>query len=85
MTKTEPQIIELLYRIDERQKTMNDSLRKMELVLSSKVADDDDFREMKRKVAILWDNRNWLYGVVATASVVGGYISQLVFNYFTRK
>jgi len=59
---------ELLVRIDERQHALLQSMNRIELAMLSKVDNDQDYKEMKAKVAAMWDLKNRAMGYVAAWS-----------------
>ena len=65
---------ELLVRIDERQQQIMREIKDMKRSLQGKVANDDDYKDMKEKVYDLWD---WKTKVIAQVTIVGAIIGAL--------
>lgn len=63
---------ELLIRIDERQRRMMQDVQELKENLLTKVTDDKEYQEMKRKVDLMWDNWNKLKGYLVAAALGGG-------------
>lgn len=67
----------LLIRIDERQKEMSKKIDSISLNLVNKV-DCSDFEDFKKKVAIMWDDRNRVIGWLLACGVIGGTTGALI-------
>lgn len=78
----------LLIRIDERQKGMANDITDIKHALDITVKDDDEYKDLKKKICILWDERNKLIGWLLACGVVGGttgaLIKQLVTGVFAK-
>lgn len=73
---------ELLVRIDERQKTLRDEVKEIKTIIERKVDVDDEYKEMKRKVNVLWDRMNWMIGYGAAGGAIA-YIVAKIFEHVT--
>lgn len=78
----------LLIRIDERQKQMSVDIKEVKENLNCVVRDDDEYKDFKKKVYTLWDERNKLIGWLLACGVVGGttgaLIKQIVSGVFAK-
>jgi hypothetical protein len=75
---------ELLIRIDERQRTMNQDIVEIKTVLASKVQDDEEYKEMKEKVNVLWDANSRVKGYIGLVGIFFGIISALMVKFLDR-
>jgi len=78
----------LLIRIDERQKEMARDMSIINNKLDLMVLNNEEYKDLKRKVSTLWDERNKLIGWMLGAGLVGGttgaLVKQLVSTVFAK-
>jgi len=78
----------LLIRIDERQKEMARDMSIINNKLDLMVLNNEEYKDLKRKVSTLWDERNKLIGWMLGAGLVGGttgaLFKQLVSTVFAK-
>jgi|GEM_PF-6656574 len=67
---------ELLYRIDERQRSMARDFKDVKTSLEKKVDDDEAYQEQRTKVNTLWDMRNKILGYAAATGLLGSMVYQ---------
>ena len=72
---------ELLARIDERVKNINNDISEMKKNMCGFVKDDDDFKDLKTKIKTLWDERNKVIGWLLACGIVGGTTGALIKNF----
>ena len=72
---------ELLIRIDERQKAMTDSLARIELTMTSKVDNNQDYKDLVNKVTAMWDLKNKTMGIIAAWSAIIAIASAVIIEY----
>ena len=67
---------------------MSKDISSIKKKLNCVVVDDGEYRELKRKVNTIWDERNKLIGWMLGAGLVGGttgaLVKQLVSNVFAK-
>ena len=71
---------DLLIRIDERQVSISRKITDLCDILKFKVNNDEEYKEMVRKVDNLWDSKNKMIGWMVGAGASGGLISTLIKN-----
>jgi len=54
---------DLLIRIDERQKEMAKDIADIRLSLNYVVQNDDEYKDIKKKVGIMWEDRMKMIGI----------------------
>ena len=72
---------ELLIRIDERQKSMNESIIRIESNMSSKVDNNQDYKDMVLRVSTMWDLKNRTMGYASALSAVIAVAATLIIEY----
>lgn len=70
----------LLIRIDERQKAMADDIADIKKSIECAVKDDDEYKELKKKIYTMWDERNKIIGYLLACGIVGGTTGALIKN-----
>jgi hypothetical protein len=68
----------LLIRIDERQKQMSNDIADIKKNLECTVRDDDEYKDLKKKIYTMWDERNRVIGWLLACGIVGGTTGALV-------
>jgi len=78
----------LLIRIDERQKDMSKDISVINKKLDCMVINNEEYKDLKKKVFTMWDERNKLIGWMLACGVVGGstgaLFKQLVSSVFAK-
>jgi DNA-directed RNA polymerase sigma subunit (sigma70/sigma32) len=69
---------ELLIRIDERQREIMKDLTEIKDSLNQKVTNDDDFKDIRKKVNLLWDWKNKVIGYAAVAGAVASLVFEII-------
>lgn len=73
---------ELLIRIDERQKNILDEIRQIKDNQKDFVIDDEQHKDLIKKVNILWDMRNKIFGYSAAMGAIGALVFQLILKFW---
>jgi len=69
---------DLLIRIDERQKEMAKDIADIRLSLNYVVQNDDEYKDIKKKVGIMWEDRMKMIGYMIGSNITGGAIGALL-------
>lgn len=73
---------ELIIRMDERLKQLQEDVGKLTMTLLSKVNDDQSYKDTVTKVNKMWDDRNKLVGYIAAASLGFSILVKLIEKYW---
>ncbi len=69
---------DLLIRIDERQKEMAKDIADIKLSLNYVVQNDDEYKDIRKKVGIMWEDRMKMIGYMIGSGITGGAIGTLL-------
>ncbi len=69
---------DLLIRIDERQKEMAKDVEDIKLSLNYVVQNDDEYKDIRKKVGIMWEDRMKMIGYMIGSGITGGAIGALL-------
>jgi len=79
---------DLLIRIDERQKEMAKDIADIRLSLNYVVQNDDEYKDIKKKVGIMWEDRmkmiGYMIGSGITGGAIGALLKQTIISAFTK-
>jgi len=79
---------DLLIRIDERQKEMAKDIADIKLSLNYVVKNDDEYKDIKKKVGIMWEDRmkmiGYMIGSGITGGAIGALLKQTIISAFTK-
>lgn len=65
---------ELLYRIDERQQVIMKAITSIQESVEERVMNDEEYKEMRKKVEMLWEAQIQLKTIVKMAIAIGGFV-----------
>ena len=79
---------DLLIRIDERQKEMAKDVEDIKLSLNYVVQNDDEYKDIRKKVGIMWEDRmkmiGYMIGSGITGGAIGALLKQTIISAFTK-
>ncbi len=79
---------ELMIRLDERMKAIQTSVNEVKTLISSKVENDQEYKEMVAKVDKMWDLKNramgyiaaWSFGISIGTGLVIAFLKDFFFH-----